>query len=1140
MERFMPDGYYRYPTIFGEQVVFVCEDDLWLVPASGGIARRLTSNRGEVSRPAFSPDGQWLAFVGREEGEYEVYVMPALGGPARRLTYLGGSLCQIAGWTPEQKIVFANNAGHWYLRFTQLYTVDPQGEAPELLPYGLARSISYGPHGSVLLGRNTDDPARWKRYRGGLTGQVWIDETGRGEFRPLIRLEGNQTSPMWLGERIYFISDHEGSGNLYSCLPDGNDLQRHTDHEDFYARNAATDGRSIVYHAGADLYHYAPGEGHSRQISVELHSTQTQRSRRFVDAWRYLDDWSLHPKGHSTAITARGKLFTFANWEGAVVQHGKDPHPSLQDADPGTSVRYRLPQWLSDGKRMIATTDEGGEEAFVIWNADGSDEPVLIKDLDIGRPEALAVNPQKNQIVFSNHRYELMFLDLDSRRLQLIDRGKSDPIAGFDWSPDGEWVVYSVSVSLQVTALKLWQATNGQVYPLTKPVLRDVTPSFDPNGRFIYFLSYRTFDPVSDNLQFDLSFPRGMKPYLITLRKDQPSPFELRPRIAAEEEPPETPDEDKSAAEQAAKAQAEEGAGQDPAAEVEPGPEAEKKSVEKEAKPQLKIDLEGIERRVVAFPVQEGIYRRVAGIYNGKVVYTRFPIEGILDEGGIGDPHTRRGSLMIYNFEDQKEELLANGVADFKVSADGQSLIYRDNSRLRVLKAGEKPQEESGPPSRRNGWLNLERVRVSVIPVAEWRQMFREAWRLQRDHFWTPDMADVDWLGVHDRYLPLVNRVGSRSEFSDLMWEMQGELGTSHAYEFGGDYRPAPHYSQGYLGAEYTYRAEQAAWQITQIYQGDGWETQSDSPLNTPGANIQVGDYLLAINGQKLGLDFSPQSALVNLANQEINLTVRPAAKEQPAGEEQPAGTEFPAAEVRPRNVTVKALEDESSVRYRQWVEDNRQRVHAATQGRAGYLHIPDMGAAGFAEFHRGFLAELECQGLIIDLRFNRGGYVSSLLLEKLARKRIGYDTSRWNQVPVPYPQESVWGPMVALTNEYAGSDGDIFSHGFKVMKLGPLIGKRTWGGVIGIWPRHVLVDGTMTTQPEFSFWFNDVGWGVENYGTDPDIEVDILPQDYARGVDTQLERAIQEVLASLEANPPQAPNFSQRPSRAAPRLPRR
>jgi tricorn protease len=1127
MERFMPDGYYRFPTIFGDQVVFVCEDDLWTLPVSGGIARRLTSNRGEASRPHFSPDGQWLAFVGREEGEYEVYVMPALGGSAKRLTYLGGSICQVAGWTPDHKIVFANNAGHWYLRFTQLYAVDPQGGAPELLPFGLARAISYGPRGGMVLGRNTDDPARWKRYRGGLTGQVWIDEPGNGEFHPLIRLEGNQASPMWLGERIYFISDHEGIGNLYSCLPSGADLERHSDHEDFYARNAASDGHSIVYHAGADLYHYTPADERSRRIPVELRSTQTQRSRRFVDAWRYLDDWSLHPRGHSVAITARGKLFTFANWEGAVVQHSKDPHPTGQDGDPGRLVRYRLPRWLPDGKRMIATTDEDGEEAFVIWNSDGSDEPLYIKDLDIGRPEAIAVNPQKDQIAFSNHRYELMFLDLESHQLQTIDRGKSDPIAGFDWSPDGEWVVYSVSISLQVTALKLWQAASGQVYPLTRPVLRDVKPSFDPNGRFIYFLSYRTFDPVSDNLQFDLSFPRGMKPYLITLRKDLPSPFDLRLQLEAEEEPKEPPDEDKGPAEPAGKAQAEAdaGAGEDQA-EAKPDGKPGKEQEQKESIPPLKIDLEGIEKRVVAFPVAEGIYRGIRGIYNGKVVYTRFAIEGSLNSAEDG--HARRGSLMIYNFEDQKEDLLANGVADFQVSADGQNLLYRDDGRLRVLKAGEKPQDESGPPSRRNGWLNLGRVRVSVIPLAEWRQMFGEAWRLQRDHFWTPDMGNVDWLGVHSRYLPLVDRVGSRSEFSDLMWEMQGELGTSHAYEFGGDYRPAPHYSQGHLGAEFDYRPEQEAWQITKIYQGDSWDEQGDSPLNTPGANLQRGDFLLAINGQKLGPDFSPQAALVNLANQEINLTVRSSSEDRAAAED------------RPRTVTVRALGDENSVRYRQWVETNRERVHDATKGLAGYLHIPDMGAAGYAEFHRGFLTELDRQGLIVDLRFNRGGYVSSLLLEKLARKRIGYDTSRWNQVPVPYPQESVWGPMVALTNEYAGSDGDIFSHGFKLMKLGPLVGKRTWGGVIGIWPRHTLVDGTTTTQPEFSFWFNDVGWGVENYGTDPDIEVDILPQDYTRGVDTQLERAIQEVLALLEANPPQIPSFSGRPSRAVPRLPKR
>ncbi|HEX9030044.1 MAG TPA: S41 family peptidase, partial [Anaerolineales bacterium] len=343
-----------------------------------------------------------------------------------------------------------------------------------------------------------------------------------------------------------------------------------------------------------------------------------------------------------------------------------------------------------------------------------------------------------------------------------------------------------------------------------------------------------------------------------------------------------------------------------------------------------------------------------------------------------------------------------------------------------------------------------------------------------------------------------------------------------HAYEIGGDYRREPGYSQGKLGAEFKHDPETGGWQITQIIVGDTWNPQNTSPLSGPGVNLKVGDQLTAINGRKLSQTFSPAEALVNQAGEEVILTV------------------LEAGETEPRQVVVKTLYSESGARYRAWVEANRQRVHQATQERIGYVHIPDMGARGYAEFHRGYLAEIDRDGLIVDVRFNGGGNVSSLILEKLARRRIGYDTARWSQVPHPYPPESVLGSMVALTNEYAGSDGDIFSHGFKVMGLGPLIGTRTWGGVIGIEPRHALVDGTLTTQPEFSFWFSDVGWGVENYGVDPDIEVDNLPQDYARGEDVQLERAISEVMKLLEASQAKLPEFPERPSKAPPSLPKR
>lgn len=1115
----MASGYYRYPTLFQDTIAFVSEDDLWSVSIAGGVPRRLTSSLGEISKPLFSPDGKFLVFTSRDEGKPEIYAMPAEGGATRRLTYLGGTLTFPVGWNPKGQLIIASNASHWYLRYTHLYSIEIGGGMPMMMNIGLARSISFGSQGGVVIGRNTDEPARWKRYNGGTVGQIWIDEQGTGDFRQLDHLQGNLTCPMWLsngGEpgRIYFISDYEGIGNLYSIHPSGADLRRHTEHEDYYIRNASSDGKMIVYHAGADIFVYNPHTDRSQKIPIQYHSPRTQRNRKFVNPSSYLQDYSLHPNGQFIAASVRGKLFSFANWEGAVIQHGKSDDPIDLD-HPVTSIRYRAPQWLKDGKRIIAVTDEGGEERFVIFPAQGQGEMTLLPEFDSGRIDQIQVNPAKELIAFSNHRYELMCLNLSDFQFQLIDRGQTGPINGFSWSPDGEWLVYSASISLQREAIKLYKTESGEIHTLTDPVLRDIMPSFDPNGKYIYFLSYREYEPVYDTLQFDLGFPMGMKPYLITLQADLSSPFIPRPELD------EKGDEDKQA-------------GKEPgvASEGSDGQDKEISHSEDDSKPQvtkIKLDLQGIQERVIAFPVSQGVFGQISGLLDDKVIYSKFPVQFALAENPSSGEPPARGTLLVYNFKEQKEDSFASGITDFMVSQDRKWLAYQSGNQLRVVKSGEKPENGHDNPGRKSGWIDLTRLKISIVPGAEWRQMFREAWRLQRDQFWTPDMSQVDWVAIHDRYLPLVDRVSSRSEFSDLMWEMQGELGTSHAYEFGGDYRVEPAYHPGFLGADFAYDPNVQAWKVTQIFKGDVWDPASDSPLHQPGNNIQVGDYLLEINGQKLSEFQPPAAKLVNLAGNEVTLTVLPAQfADQNENKE------------KIRLVTVKTLTNETELRYREWVEHNRQYVHDSSAGRIGYLHIPDMGGKGYAEFHRGYLAEIDRDALLVDLRYNRGGHVSALLLEKLARRRIGYDLSRWGKFPYPYPPDSVLGPIVALTNEYAGSDGDIFSHGFKLMGLGKLIGKRTWGGVIGISPRHFLVDGTITTQPEYSFWFKDVGWGVENYGTDPDIEIDISPQDYAQNRDPQLDRAIQVLLEQLHQNPPVIPDLSVRPSRTLPKLPKK
>ena len=724
----------------------------------------------------------------------------------------------------------------------------------------------------------------------------------------------------------------------------------------------------------------------------------------------------------------------------------------------------------------------------------------VLAETEFGHALDLAACPAEDLIAISNQRRELLVIELESGEQHLVDRSEHLPIQGMAWSPDGAWLAYGFALTAQRVAIKLFQSTSGETHVVTRPVLKDTRPAFDPDGKYLYFIGQRIFNPIAENLEFGWSFPRGEKPYAILLRRDLRSPFIAAPRVPGGKEEPKQSEEGVSKEETQ---KSEEGIPESSASAEKNGENGHAKNGRGEngrgenGVQVLEIDLEGIEKRVVPFPVSEGKYGKVLGI-RGKALLLSFPMIGGLHEEHGYEP---TGLLGKYDFETLKYEILADGVSDCKLSRDYKTLIYRARHRLRVCKAGEKPgkNDSSDRPNRETGWLDTGRVKVSVQPAAEWQQMFAEAWRLQRDYFWAEDMSGVDWQAVYERYAPLVARVGSRSELSDLFWEMQGELGTSHAYELGGEYRKGPHYGQGFLGVDWRYEAEQDRYRIARIVEGEPAESRETSPLTSPGLNVREGDAVLAVNGQRVGRARSPQELLVNQAGSEVQLTIED-------------GT---SGEVR--SITTRALGNERQARYRDWVEQNRQRVHELSQGRVGYIHIPDMVQSGFAEFHRSFLAEYDAPALLIDVRWNSGGDVSGLLLNKLARRRLGYDFPRWN-TPLPYPAESPRGPMVALTDEHAGSDGDMFCHSFKLMGLGPLIGKRTWGGVIGYMREHKLVDGTIITEPEYSFWFKDVGWSVENYGTDPDIEVDITPQDYVRGADPQLERAVEEALKQLES----------------------
>ena len=1071
-------AYLRFPSLHDDTVCFVCDDDLWSVGAAGGAARRLTAGLSEPTTPCLSPDGQWLAFIGRDEQHPEVYVMPAVGGTARRLTWLGPDTL-VRGWTPEGEILFVSTHGQPFFRNMRAYTIAPEGGAPKMLALGQVNHLAFGPGHRRVIGRNTADPARWKRYRGGTAGHLWVDAEGSGAYRRMSELQGNITSPMWLGERIYFLSDAEGVGNLYSCTPAGADLQRHTEHQAFYARHAQSDGRRIVYQCGAALWLFDPASAESRQIDIHTAAHRTQAARKFVPAGDHLGALHVHPAGHSVAADVRGQLFTMPLWEGAVHQHVA--HDSADAAAPAGRLRHG--QWLADGSTLVAVSDASGEECITVF--EGGTQRSL--PWDVGHVASLRAAPRGTLVAIANHRNEVLIGDLASGTLTSVDHsdnGRSDDLA---WSPDAAWLAYSYQTSMRHQAIKLYGIDDKCSTLLTQPEFRDYSPAFDPEGKHLYFLSLRTFDPVYDSVQFEMSFPRAARPYLIALQAGGRPPFEPEPKGLVEK----------------------------------PGGDNDKPKITTEAAP-LRVDLAGIARRIAPFPVSENRFGRIAGAAGGKVVWSVLGIVGAHGRGGHKDTAAR---LEVFDFATGRAEPLAEKADAFELAADHTTLVLREGKRLRAISVNRKAEADKEPgsnaPSRKSGWLDLERIRVSVEPRREWRQMLREVWRLQRHQFWVADMSGTDWDEVYRRYAPLVERVATRAELSDLIWEMQGELGTSHAYEMGGDHRRPPQVALGGLAAELRFVEADESYEVTRIVSGDAWDSGADSPLNAVGVEVRVGERIVAVNGQRVSREWPPQALLVHQAGTKVDLTLA-------AGSGTSAST---------REVLVTTLADEVPARYREWVEHNRAWVHERSNGRVGYFHLPDMMAAGFAEFHRYFAAECDRDALIVDVRYNRGGHVSQLLLEKVARKRIAYATQRWGR-PTPYPDEAAAGPVVALTNEHAGSDGDIFSHNFKLMGIGPLVGTRTWGGVVGIWPRHKLIDGTETTQPEFAFWFKDVGWGVENYGTDPTIVVDNAPQDAATGTDRQLETALATALAEIERVGAEPPPIGPGPDRSRPAWP--
>ncbi|MER6716362.1 S41 family peptidase [Streptomyces sp. NPDC000877] len=1088
--------YLRLPHLHDDLLCFVAEDDLWLAPLDGpGRAWRLTVDRTKAGHPRFSPDGRHLAYTSWRSLVPEVHLVPVDGGPGRQVSHWGSADTRVCGWTPDGEILAVASHGEPFSYFTWAYKVSPDGDPGRKLPWGPVSDIQVadldGERRTLLLtGTPPHEPAAWKRYRGGATGRLWL----HGE-RLLEGLGGHLHSPLFVGGRIAFLSDHEGVGNLYSCAYDGSDLRRHTDHDAFYARHAASDGTRVVYQCAGDLWlvdDLSPGS-EPRRLDVRLSGPRAGRRPYQVAASQHVDGVSVDETGRASAVVVRGSLY----W----LTHRDGPARTLTDT-PG--VRVRLPEMLGGSGRVAYVTDAEGEDAIEIASlprASGDRAPRRLARGALGRVRELVSDPEGELLAVASHDGRLLLVDVtedsadeagptsstssagSAGEVTELIRSINGPVRDLAFSPDGAWLTWShPGIGRTLRQIKLARIQDRFVVDVTNGRFEDENPVFTRDGRYLAFLSWRGFDPVYDVHTGDLSFPLGCRPYLVPLSSATPSPFAVNP-------------EGRPAA-----------GGLDPVEDDENGDSGA-----------VTVEVEGLESRVTPFPVAASKYSALHPVAGGGLVWLRWPISGALGETFANpDDTSGRPTLEHFGITKAKKSELAQHLDWFAVSGDGSRLVIVDEGELRAVPSHEPGDADS------TVWIDARRILHTVDPAAEWRQAYEEAGRLIRAYFWDPGMCGIDWDGVLDQYRPLVERVASPDEFADLLREVLGELGTSHAYVSPARRNEGPpHYQrrQGLLGANFVRR--DGGWMVKRILPGDSSDSKARSPL--AGTGIREGAVLTHVDGRPVDPDAGPYPLLAGAGGTTVELTFSPAEGAGP-----------------PRRVAVVPLVDERPLRYQDWVAKRRAVVRELSGGRCGYLHIPDMGGSGWAQFNRDLRMEVSRPALIVDVRGNAGGHISELVIETLSRTILGWDLTRDAQ-PVSYTSNAPRGPVVALADEATSSDGDMITAAFKLLKLGPVVGQRTWGGVVGMTGRHELGDGTVITVPMNAAWFDAYGWSVENKGVAPDIDVLRTPLDWAEGRHAQLTDAVELALGLLETNPPATPpTYSDVPDRSRPKLPPR
>lgn len=1085
------------PAVSAKNVAFVYAEDLWVADAGGKNPRRLTTDLGLESNPVFSPDGTTIAFSAQYDGNTDVYTIPVTGGAPTRLTS-HPSPDVVRGFTPDGKSVLFSSPRHVYSnRYQQLFTVPLTGGMPTQLPIPWGFEAAYSPDGDYIAYTPVRDAtAQWKNYRGGTHSRVWIYDVKTHEVTEIQQPKDrcNDLDPNWVGRKLFFRSDRAGEYNVFCYDTDNKDVKQVTKFTDFPVLDINTDGKTLIFEQAGYIHTMTPPESVTTRLKIGVAIDNSESRARFAKGSKYVRDVSVSPSGSRVAVEFRGEIMTVPAEKGEARNLTSTP-----------DTHERSPSWSPDGKTVAYFSDAGGEYGLVLAPQNGKGESKKVKLAGVG--SGFYFDPiwsrDSKKLLFRDNASTVFYLDVESGKVSKVvepKHGLSRGLKPSSWSPDSKWIVYAINTPAQISRVYAYSLETGKATAITDGLTEATEPVFDAGGKYLYFLSSN--DTGMSKHGFSQSAADSRAPRwsinLVVLNKDLPSPF-LREN-----------DEEKGESEK-------------------PLTKGEKK--DRDAA--FAIDFADIDQRILSFPLPTGNYAGLSAGAAGQLFYlTRAETEG--GRGGPGGGAT----LNRYDLERKRAAVVQSGVGSYELTPDGRKLLYSTGGNWFITSAaggggapptgllggaaprpGGRPGAAPAPAASEggDGKLNFDTVEVRVEPRAEWKQIFEEAWRINRDFFYDPNMHGADWPAMKTKYAQFLPHLTSSADLYRVIRWMLSELAVGHSYITSFGERPFERKTVpgGLLGADFEVKGDRYAFK--KIYGGLNWSAAMRSPLTAPGVNVKEGEFLLAVNGKELKAPTEIYSLFENTAGKLIDITVGPNAD----------GT-------KSRTVTVEPIASEANLRNMDWVEGNLKKVEKATGGRVGYVHVRDTAAGGMADFKRYFFPQVDKDALIIDERFNSGGQIADYYIDILRRPFASYWAPRYG-ADNRSPSAAVFGPKVMIIDEGAGSGGDMLPYMFRKFNLGPLVGKRTWGGLVGISGYPVLMDGGTVTAPSFAIWDPEKGFIVENEGVAPDHDVTMLPKDLIAGKDPQLEKAIELALEALKKNPPKKDARPEYPKRALP-----